>query len=83
MTKAHVTGFVAALVIGLVIFIEPQVKKIYRAIQIEQQLSQVIATDQKTGQQYTVGDVLTAMAAERVQSIIQSQQQGAKAPASK
>lgn len=75
--KNTVIGFVGALVVVASVFYGPKVWHFAKAVH---QLSQIIAIDQKSGQQYSVADVLTEMAAERVQLKIQQQQEQPKKP---
>lgn len=84
MSKNHVKGFVAALV-AVATLVGGQkavtfVEKVSKVVSAVEQLSQVVAEDQKSGQKFTVADVLTELAATRIQEKVAAQQQKAPQP---
>ena len=83
MTKQHLIGFVLAFAVLVSAVFGHRAYQLYKVVVAVEQLSQVIAQDQKTGHNYTVADVVTALASERIQQQIQAQKSGGTTPQGK
>lgn len=82
VTKQHVKGALSALALLGSLYGGQKAYKFVQIVNALQGLTQTAAQDQKTGQAYSVADVLQAIAAERLQQIAAAKQAESAKPIS-